>query len=106
MQAVARLPQGALVLPGFDTDMPSAVWSDLDDAMLSEDHPQYRFHRLLADLGMDRDHVKLWHNTPPPTPRATRVISLALRPAPVTDGWLSDGPNLRRSACHQCRMSP
>ena len=94
MQAVARLPQGALVLPGFDTDMPSAVWSDLDDAMLSEDHPQYRFHRLLADLGMDRDHVKLWHSTPPANPARNAVISLALRPAPVTDGWLSDGPKL------------
>ena len=51
MQAIARLPQGALVLPGFDFDLPTDVWAALDDPMISEDHPQYRFYHLMKGLG-------------------------------------------------------
>ena len=31
MQAVARLDQGAIVLPGFDFDLPAKVWAAMDD---------------------------------------------------------------------------
>src|SRR3989338_2017019 len=47
MQLGAGLPQGALVLPGFDTDLPAPVWDALAEPMTSEDHPQYRFRHLL-----------------------------------------------------------
>ena len=94
MQAVARLPQGAVVLPGFDAGMPPAVWAALDDALTAEDHPQYRFHRLLTDLGLSPDQVAPWATQPPPDAARNRLISLSLRPAPVTDQWLVDGPCL------------
>lgn len=94
MQAVARLPQGAIVLPGFDFDMPAPVWEGLGDALTCEDHPQFRFHRLMALTGTALPDVKLWHDSPPPSAARNRVISLALRPAPVTDQWLVDGPGL------------
>ncbi|TMM52587.1 double-strand break repair protein AddB [Sulfitobacter sabulilitoris] len=95
MQAVARLPQGALVLPGFDFDMPAAIWSDLDDAMLSEDHPQYRFHALMRALDLGADQVEVWHDTPPPSAPRNALVSLSLRPAPVTDAWMTEGTRLR-----------
>lgn len=83
MQAVARLPQGAVVLPGFDFDLPAAVWSQLSDALTSEDHPQFRFARLFDRLGLRPDHVRLWHDgAVAPAPARNRLISLALRPAP------------------------
>ena len=95
MQAVAQLPQGALVLPGFDFDMPDPVWAALDDdKMPLEDHPQYRFHRLLSALNLPANQVEAWHDTPAANPLRNKVVSLALRPAPVTDQWLSDGPGL------------
>ena len=94
MQAVARLPQGALVLPGFDFDMPAPLWHGMDDPMLAEDHPQYRFRMLLRGLGIEPAGVRRWHHTRAPCPARNRVISLALRPAPVTDQWRSDGPKL------------
>ncbi|MFN3722464.1 MAG: double-strand break repair protein AddB [Paracoccaceae bacterium] len=94
MQAVARLPQGAIVLPGFDFDMPAPVWEGLGDALTCEDHPQFRFHRLMALTGTALPDVRLWHDSPPPSAARNRVISLALRPAPVTDQWLVDGPGL------------
>ncbi|SFR34210.1 double-strand break repair protein AddB [Litoreibacter janthinus] len=98
MEAVARLPQGALILPGFDTIMPEKVWDQLDDEMTSEDHPQYRFHALLRALDIPADKVPLWITTAPAQADRNALVSLALRPAPVTDDWLLEGPDLENLA--------
>ncbi len=95
MEAISRLPQGALILPGFDFDMPAAEWAHLDDALASQDHPQYRFHKLMTLLGVTRPEVTPWHHQPPPQPARNALISLSLRPAPVTHAWLTEGPALR-----------
>jgi ATP-dependent helicase/nuclease subunit B len=94
MRAVARLPQGAVILPGFDEDQPQAVWDTLQDAKASEDHPQYRFFALMQALSLQKADVKAWHDVAAPNPARNRLISLALRPAPVTDQWMRDGPSL------------
>ncbi|WP_121060974.1 double-strand break repair protein AddB [Chachezhania antarctica] len=94
MEAVARLPQGALVLPGFDFDQPARIWSSMDDALAAEDHPQYRFRRIMDVLGIGPGDVRPWTDTPAPAPARNRLVSLALRPAPVTHAWLSEGPKL------------
>ncbi len=94
MQAVARLPQGAVILPGYDFDQPDHVWSGMDDALTSEDHPQYRFRRLMRELGLSPGDIQRWTNEEASSPARNRLVSLALRPAPVTDAWMSEGPNL------------
>lgn len=94
MQAVAALPQGVLVLPGFDTDMPVSVWDHLEDALTAEDHPQYRFKRLFHLLGIGPADVRPWTADRPAHPDRNRLISLSLRPAPVTDQWISEGRDL------------
>lgn len=94
MQAVAALPQGALILPGFDTYMPNWVWDRLDDAMTGEDHPQFRFRRLMDRLSVTPDAIQPWTDANPPAPDRNRLISLSLRPAPVTDQWLAEGASL------------
>ncbi len=88
MQAVARLPEGAVVLPGFDFSEPDSLWQRLlhDRA---EEHPQARFAPLVAAFGRPR----LWHGETSASPR-TRLVGLALRPAPVTDQWVAEGPAL------------
>ncbi|MCY1126633.1 double-strand break repair protein AddB [Frigidibacter sp. RF13] len=94
MQAVARLPQGAIVLPGFDGFMTAAAWESLTRARVpNEDHPQFRFAKLFGTLGMRPSEVGLWHGAAP-DPARNRLLSLALRPAPVTDQWLSEGQAL------------
>ncbi|WP_099825038.1 double-strand break repair protein AddB [Oceaniglobus indicus] len=93
MEAVARLPQGAVILPGFDFDQPAHVWDRLDDALTSEDHPQYRFARMVQALSLTPDRVQRWTAADPARGRNT-VMSLALRPAPVTDQWMREGPDL------------
>ncbi len=98
MEAVSKLPQGAVILPGFDTDTPSAVWEELiaehPARMDPEDHPQYRFAKLLKSLAQHPKKVPLWDTTAPADAARNKVVSLALRPVPVTDGWLRDGPDL------------
>lgn len=94
MQAVARLPQGAVVLPGVDFDMPEAIWEKLDDALTSEDHPQYRFRKLADQAGLLPSSITPWVADEPPCKDRNRVVSLALRPAPVTDQWLVEGQTL------------
>ena len=103
MQAVARLSQGAVVLPGFDFDLPAAVWLQLDQtqspgAYPLEDHPQQRFRHLLQALRMEPHGVQPWTEAQPTAPARNRLLSLALRPAPVTDAWLAEGPSLGRLA--------
>ncbi len=94
MQAVAKLPQGAIILPGFDFDLPPAVWDAMDDTMTAEDHPQFRFRRLMDLLGFDRSDVHPWTTATPAHSQRNALISLSLRPAPVTSQWLTDGPAL------------
>lgn len=94
MRAVAALPQGALVLPGFEFDLPPAVWAVLDTALAGEDHPQYRFRALLDGLGQSHSAVKPWRDVTAPNPARNALVALSMRPAPVTDQWLTDGPNL------------
>ncbi|MFZ7090978.1 double-strand break repair protein AddB [Primorskyibacter sp. 2E233] len=101
MRAVARLPKGAVVLPGFDFDMPQSVWERLGDPMKGEDHPQFRFARLMSELDLTFGDIQRWTATLPRNPDRGRLLSLALRPAPVTHQWMSEGPKLPdlREAC-------
>ena len=94
METVARLPQGALILPGFDHDTPFGTLSDGSDGLPPEDHPQFRFQKLMLSLGIGPDDVAPWHDTPPPSPTRNRLVSLSLRPAPVTDAWRIEGRRL------------
>ena len=94
MQAVAKLPQGAIILPGFDFDLPAAVWDGLGDALTAEDHPQYRFFKLMQMLGLTPADIQPWQDTPAPSPARNKLLSLSLRPAPVTDQWLTEGRHL------------
>lgn len=94
MEAVARMPGGAVVLPGVDPAMPAEIWQALTDPHPQEDHPQFRFAVLAQSLGMTPDQISAWHTAPAPSAARNALVSLALRPAPVTDGWRRDGPAL------------
>ncbi|MEM6588970.1 MAG: double-strand break repair protein AddB [Pseudomonadota bacterium] len=94
MQAVAQLPNGAVILPGFDDGMPDHVWDALRGPSPQEDHPQYRFSALFDALGMSHRDVLEWTKARPAVPARNAILSLAMRPAPVTDQWLKEGPKL------------
>ena len=99
MQTVASLPLGAVVLPGFDFGQPDDVWQTLkynsDAGYAQEDHPQFRFLALMEQTGLAPRDVQTWGTAPAPAPTRNALISLSLRPAPVTNQWLSEGPKLQ-----------
>ena len=94
MQAVAQLPQGAIILPGFDTDLPGPVWEAMDDTMTTQDHPQFRFRKLMDLIGFGHADIRPWTDTAPANAKRNALVSLSLRPAPVTNQWLTEGPAL------------
>ena len=96
MQAAARLPQGAVIVPCFDFEMPSRAWASMEDSTTGEDHPQYRLKCLMDNLGIRADSVAAWNRAAGPAEARNRLVSLALRPAPVTDQWMTEGPALGR----------
>jgi ATP-dependent helicase/nuclease subunit B len=88
LEVVAGLPDGCVVLPGLDREMPDAAWA----AVAAEPtHPQHTLARLLARLGATRAQVRPWPAPlDPPGPAAVvrrRLVSAALWPAPATADW-------------------
>ncbi len=104
--AVARLPDGLVVLPGLDTDMPDATWKaircHLDDAESharhnSESHPQFGFRCLLARMKVPRGEVETWPwdgGIDGPEAR-TAAVARAMAPARFTADWVGSalGPD-------------
>jgi ATP-dependent helicase/nuclease subunit B len=88
LETISKLPRGAVVLPGLDTDLDQPAWDAIDGD--GEDghgfgHPQHAMQALLRRLGIVREDV-----TPLAAPAAhgrERLASEALRPASATDHW-------------------
>ena len=78
---IARLPQGAVVLPGLDQRLDADSWERLDPG-----HPQYGLRQLLRTIGVEREDVKDWFAAPGDPARETLLTEI-LRPAPTTDVW-------------------
>jgi ATP-dependent helicase/nuclease subunit B len=85
---IARLPHGAVVLPGLDTDLDEESWKliagDENKRMApASGHPQFAMQALLTRIGITRDAVA---GLAAPHGRE-RLLSEALRPAAMTDMW-------------------
>ncbi|HUF88179.1 MAG TPA: double-strand break repair protein AddB, partial [Thermohalobaculum sp.] len=91
LAAIARLPHGAVVLPGFDPGVDREVWQ-----AIGPDHPLAPFRRLLGLLGIAPGNVRWWTDAAD-SPRL-RLLAQALRPAPVTDAWQRAAPALAAEA--------
>ncbi len=94
IKLVSKQQKGLIVLPGFDFSQTKEVWDSFQKSKDFEDHPQFRYFELLNELSINPKNIKNWKNEKiAPTPR-NQLVSLALRPAPVTDQWLEEGPKL------------
>lgn len=84
--AIARLPDGAVVLPGLDTQL-SARQHDalLDDGRNPHGHPQYGLMRLLRHLGSGPGAVQ--ELARPQTHARTQMVRWALAAAEETANW-------------------
>ena len=92
MQAVAALPNGAIVLPALDLTLDDESW----DVILSDkaeeahaEHPQHGLAKLLKELGLRRADVRVLPGAAVDERQAAReeLISEALRPSRTTGRW-------------------
>ena len=95
MKAVAKLPNGAVILPGIDDELPKDIWESFKKKKFTLDHPQAGFAKLFNFLNIDFNDVDEWHKTNIRNVDRNKLISLALRPAPITNQWLEYGPSLK-----------
>lgn len=86
IRAVARLPAGAIVIPGLDQSLDDTSWHQLDD---HPEHPQYDLYRLLNALDVPREAVREIAGAPAPTHAMVRsaFLSEVMRPAGATGLW-------------------
>lgn len=85
LTAIARLPRGAVVLPGLDTNLDAAAQAALlDPANNPHSHPQYGLARLLRQMGAGAGQVTELAGTEHPR---TRLVHEALALAGDTAHW-------------------
>jgi ATP-dependent helicase/nuclease subunit B len=86
LAAIARLPNGAVVLPGLDCALDAESWNALDAEHQQEGHPQFGLRELLKRIGVERADVRPWASAEINSARE-RLLRETLRPAPTTDAW-------------------
>ncbi len=82
--AIARLPQGAVILPGLDRGLDEETWMGLTE---DPGHPQFGMRQLLERIGVTRANVEDWSVTSRVNPAREAFLRETLRPAPTTDAW-------------------
>lgn len=87
MSVIARLPKGAVILPGLDAEMDDKAWNAVEPS-----HPQFGMKELLRRLDIPRDAVRDWQTAPEKDAAGAaaarrRLIQASLRPAAATDDW-------------------
>ncbi|MDB5648882.1 MAG: Double-strand break repair protein AddB [Hyphomicrobiales bacterium] len=92
LAAIARLDQGAVVLPGLDQTLDPYAWAIIPGDMgrhidPSAGHPQSALRRLLPVLQIERDDVEELGNPDPIMAIRQRLLSEAFRPADTTEAW-------------------
>ena len=92
--AVARLPRGAVVLPGLDLHLDAEGWEAIDGAggdgdEIAHGHPQAILRALTGPRGLAvaREAVETLGALSPEALARERLLSQALRPAETTDAW-------------------
>jgi ATP-dependent helicase/nuclease subunit B len=93
LAVVARLPQGAVVLPGLDLASPDAEWDAIATTKENagiETHPQHHLRLLLDRIRVTRAEVVRWRwgDGKPRKAVRGRVMSNAFAPARFTSKWI------------------
>jgi ATP-dependent helicase/nuclease subunit B len=93
LATIAKLPHGAVVLPGLDTSLDEMSWDLIGGVPVGSKeetidpavgHPQFAMQAFLAKLGMRREEVATLGGD---AHARDHLASEALRPAAATDLW-------------------
>jgi ATP-dependent helicase/nuclease subunit B len=89
LETIAKLPNGAVVLPGLDTHLDDDAWDmiagDGKGGSASPGHPQFAMQALLHRIGIGRDDVR--ELAPAKKHGRELLVSETLRPAAATERW-------------------
>jgi ATP-dependent helicase/nuclease subunit B len=94
LHVIAALPQGAVVLPGLDTDLDDASWQSIGGSRDAQgkvttppasNHPQFAMQALLHRFGIKRSDVEILGRLPPHGRDV--LVSEAMRPSSATAQW-------------------
>lgn len=86
LAAIARLPNGAVVLPGLDLDLAQPAWNAIAEEP-APSHPQAALHHLLDTLQATRDDIRSLAVPDAERAARSRLLREALLPASVTESW-------------------
>ena len=103
LSAVARLPEGSVVLPGLAlaSVLPDEEWDALgpeEDWRGEQSHPQFHLKQLLDRIGVARGEVATWRGRGRAASPAVRgrAVAHAMAAASFSDKWSRLPPNQRR----------
>ncbi|QEL23876.1 double-strand break repair protein AddB [Bosea sp. F3-2] len=93
LSAIARLPNGAVILPGIDLELDERAWNAIAKEP-APSHPQAALHHLMETLGAERADVR--ELAVPDAARHARgeLLREAMLPASVTELWASLGQRI------------
>ena len=93
--AIARAPNGAVVLPDLDLNLDDRTWAMIggkdDGSQGLAGHPQALLHRLIGEIGVARADVAPLGSLVAALAARSAFLSEALRPAESTDLWRERG---------------
>ncbi len=104
LAAIARLPNGAVVLPGLDQGLDDASWGAIgisEHEPAGAGHPQYGLKLLLEGMAIARDAVLPLTQAASGPALRDRFVSEAMRPASTAELWsgsLASSPEEKRAA--------
>jgi ATP-dependent helicase/nuclease subunit B len=97
MRVVANMPDGMVVLPGLQEELPDAVWSRVDAR-----HPQSSLKGLLSVMEVDRSAVRTWPwivgaRDVQRLKNRRKILAEALVPVDATGDWVGRIETLKAS---------
>ncbi|MCX5520599.1 double-strand break repair protein AddB [Kaistia defluvii] len=96
LSVIAHLPNGAVVMPGIDTELDANGWVAIGGlaapARSAPGHPQYGLKHLIETIGVERDAIVPLGAMTPDMAERVRLISEAMRPAETTEDWATAPP--------------
>ncbi len=86
LHVILSLPQGAIVLPGFDKSLSDQQWQEISKTRAAS-HPQAEIARLLQALKIERTSIQEW--TQPSAPLREGLWSEVMRPSANSSEWVA-----------------
>lgn len=86
LSAIARLPNGAVVLPGIDLELDERAWDAIAREPASS-HPQAALHNLMGELKAERADIRELARPDEARNARVKLLREAMLPASVTELW-------------------